>query len=66
MNVDKIKGLLKSKVFWFNSLTLVVEGAGLLVGIVPPGTVATAVALANIGLRLLTTTSLEDKVKRDE
>lgn len=66
MSMDKIKGLLKSKVFWFNSLTLVVEGSGLLVGIVPPGTIATAVALANIGLRMITNTSLEDKGKKDE
>ena len=66
MNVDKIKGLIRSRVFWFNSLTLVVEGAGLLVGIVPTGTLTTAVAIANIGLRLITNTSLEDKVKRDE
>lgn len=64
--MDKIKGLLKSKVFWFNSLTLIVEGAGLLVGIVPTGTLTTAVAVANIGLRLLTNTSLEDKVRKDE
>ncbi len=64
--MDKVKGLLKSKVFWFNSLTLIVEGAGLLVGVVPPGTIATAVAIANIGLRLLTTTSLEEKVRKDE
>lgn len=66
MNMDKIKGLMRSRVFWFNSLTLIVEGSGLLVGIVPPGTIATAVALANIGLRMITNTSLEDKVKRDE
>ena len=65
MNVDTIKGLLKSKTFWFNFLTVVVDGAGLFTGIVPAGTLTTVVAIANIGLRTITNTSLADKIKSE-
>ncbi len=61
MNLQKIKGLLKSKVFWFNTLTIITDGAGLLTGVVPPGTLTTVVSLANIGLRVITNTGLENK-----
>ncbi len=61
MNLQKIKGLLKSKVFWFNTLTIITDGAGLLTGVVPPGTLTTIVGVANIGLRVITNTGLENK-----
>jgi len=59
--MKNIKGLLKSKVFWFNALTGIVEVAGLLTGVVPPGTVTTIVVLGNIGLRFLTNKPLNQK-----
>lgn len=61
MNIQTLRGLLKSKTFWFNTLTVIVDGAGLLTGVIPPGTLTTIVAVANIGLRTITNTSLKDK-----
>jgi hypothetical protein len=61
MNMQTIKGLIKSKTFWFNTLTIIVDGAGLLTGVVPAGTLTTVVAIANIGLRTITNTALKDK-----
>jgi hypothetical protein len=67
MNVDKIKGLLRSKTFWWNISTIAIE-SGALLGIlgVPPGTVSAISALGNIVLRTITTQSLEVKVRKDE
>lgn len=67
MNYDKLRGLLKSKTFWWNTATIAIE-SGALLGVlgVPPGTITAISALGNIVLRTLTTQSLEDKVKRDE
>lgn len=67
MNYDKLRGLLKSRTFWFNAATIAVESGALLgfLGI-PPGTITAINALGNIVLRTITTQSLEDKVKRDE
>lgn len=59
--MDKLRGLIKSKTFWFNFLTVIVDGAGLLAGAIPPGTLTTVVAVANIGLRVITNTDLRDK-----
>lgn len=61
MNIQTIRGLLKSKTFWFNTLTVIVDGAGLLTGVIPAGTLTTIVAVANIGLRTLTNSALHDK-----
>lgn len=56
-----LKGALKSKTMWVNTLTLVVDYAGLLTGAIPPGTLTAVVALANMALRFLTVESLKDK-----
>lgn len=67
MNYDKLRGLLKSRTFWFNIGTIAVESGALLgfLGI-PPGTVSAVNALGNIVLRTITTQSLEDKGRKDE
>lgn len=56
-----LKGAVKSKTVWLNVLTLVVDYGSVLTGFVPPGTLTAIVALANIGVRVLTTESLVDK-----
>ena len=61
MNFATIQGLLYSKVFWFNLCTLIVDVSGVLVGVIPPGTLTTIVAVANVGLRVLTTQPLSEK-----
>lgn len=61
MTKQELKGLLKSKVFWLNTLTIVVEGASLLTGVLPPGALTSIVAVANIGLRVITKQSLSEK-----
>jgi hypothetical protein len=61
MTKTELKGLLRSKVFWLNTLTLVVEGASLMTGIIPPGILTSVVAIANIGLRVITKQSLSEK-----
>lgn len=64
MSDDKIailRGSLKSKTVWINVLTLVVDYAGVLTGVIPPGALTAIVALANIGVRVLTTESLAEK-----
>jgi hypothetical protein len=61
---DKIailRGSVKSKTVWINVLTLVVDYGGLLAGVVTPGTLTAILALANIGVRVLTTESLAEK-----
>lgn len=67
MNVDKIRGLLKSRTFWWNTATLAIE-SGALLGLlgVPPGTITAISALGNIVLRTLTSQSIEDKGRKDE
>jgi hypothetical protein len=61
MDIQLLRGLVKSKTFWFNLCTIIVDGAGLLTGVVPPGTLTSLVAVANIGLRVITNTSIRDK-----
>jgi hypothetical protein len=62
MNTQKLKGLLKSRTFWWNASTIAIE-SGALLGVlgVPPGTITAISALGNIVLRTLTVESLEDK-----
>jgi len=67
MNIDKLKGLLRSKTFWWNTATIAIE-SGALLGVlgVPPGTITAISALGNIVLRTITTQSLEDKGRNNE
>lgn len=59
--MDKLKGLLKSRTFWFNIATAGLELTGVLGALVPPGTATIAVNIINIGLRVVTKTALEEK-----
>ena len=64
MNKNQIailKGAVKSKTVWLNVLTLIVDYSAVLSGVVPPGALTAIVALANIGVRVLTTQSLAEK-----
>jgi len=54
-------GLLKSRTFWFNFASILLEISGYLTSVVPPGTALIAINIANILLRSLTTKSLNDK-----
>lgn len=63
MKMRTLKGLLKSKVFWFNTITGTLELANTFAGVLPPGTAMTVNVLGNIVLRFLTTESLSAKVK---
>lgn len=59
--MDKIKGLLKSRTFWFNIATAGLELTGVLGALIPPGTATIAVNIINIGLRVVTKTAIGDK-----
>ena len=63
--MDNVKGLLKSRVFWFNTITGALEVTNALVGIVPPGTAMAINVVGNIALRFLTTEPLSAKVKSE-
>lgn len=58
---DTLKGLLKSKVFWFNVITGGLELTNALVTVVPPGTALLINAVGNIALRFLTSKPLNEK-----
>lgn len=60
--MEKLKGLVKSKTFWFNIASAGLELSGLLTPYIPPGSATLAVNMVNIGLRVITKTALEDKV----
>lgn len=59
--IAMLKGAVKSKTVWLNVLTLIVDYGAVLSGVVPPGALTAIVALANIGVRVLTTQSLVEK-----
>lgn len=59
--IAMLKGAVKSKTVWLNVLTLIVDYSAVLSGVVPPGALTAIVALANIGVRVLTTQSLAEK-----
>ena len=63
--MDNVKGLLKSRVFWFNTITGALEVTNALVGIVPPGTAMAINVVGNIALRFLTSEPLSAKVKSE-
>lgn len=56
-----LKGAVKSKTVWLNVLTIFIDYGSVLTGIVPPGTLTAMVALANIGVRVITNESLIEK-----
>lgn len=58
--METVKGLLKSKTFWFNVFTAMAGIPAVMFGVDP--TLLTSLAsIGNIGLRILTTTSLSEK-----
>ena len=63
--MDNVKGLLKSRVFWFNTITGALELTNALTG-VPPGASMAINVVGNIALRFLTTEPLSAKVKSEE
>jgi len=61
--MDKVKGLLFSKVFWFNTITGGLELVNTFGGFLPPGSAMVINVLGNIALRFVTNSPLEDKVR---
>ena len=61
MNINTIKGLLKSKTFWANIAGITLEISNQLVPLAPPGSIAMGLAIANIILRAVTHQSLAEK-----
>ncbi len=59
--IAMLKGAVKSKTVWLNVLALIVDYGAVLTGVVPPGALTAIVALANIGVRVLTTQSLAER-----
>ena len=59
--IAMLKGAVKSKTVWLNVLTLIVDYGAVLSGVVLSGALTAIVALANIGVRVLTTQSLAEK-----
>jgi hypothetical protein len=64
MQVDTLLGLFKSKVFYFNAITLGLEVANLLGPVLPPGALTVVNAVGNIALRMITVEPLSDKIHR--
>lgn len=61
--MDTLKGLLRSKTFWFNIATGAVEVVNFLAPVLPPGVVTGVGVIGNIILRAVTTEPLKAKVK---
>lgn len=61
MNKKKIKGLLKSKTFWFNVFSVAAGVPAILTNIAPPEFITTVAGIGNVGLRLITSQPLEEK-----
>lgn len=61
--MDSLKGLLRSKVFYFNAITIGLELANLLAPVLPQGSLTLINAVGNLALRFVTTESLADKVR---
>jgi hypothetical protein len=56
-----ISNLTKSKTFWFNAASIVLEISGQLVVVLEPGQLLVAVNVINICLRVITTRALSEK-----
>jgi hypothetical protein len=61
MTYETLRGLVKSKTFWWNVATIALEVTSVLAGIIPIGTATTINAVGNIILRVLTTQPLSEK-----
>lgn len=61
--MNSVKGLLKSKVFWFNVITGVLELVSVFGGVLPPGTATSINVVGNIALRFVTNKPLSAKVQ---
>ena len=59
--MESIKGLLKSKTFYFNVITGLLEITNLFAGVIPPGSLVMVNAVGNIALRFVTTKPLSEK-----
>ena len=60
--MDSIKGLLFSKVFWFNAITGTLEIANYFAAIIPLGTLMAVNVIGNVALRFVTVEPLAAKV----
>lgn len=65
-NVTSLRGLIRSKTFWFNMLTGALELANSYGSYVPAGSVTTLTIVGNVLLRFLTDQSLADKVTKTD
>ena len=64
--MDSVKGLLLSRVFWFNVVTGILELINTFSGLLPPGTAMALNVVGNIALRFLTKEPLAAKVTSAE
>jgi hypothetical protein len=64
MQIDTIKGLFKSRVFYFNVVTIGLEVANAFSATLPPGALTLVNAIGNIALRMITSEPLADKIHR--
>jgi hypothetical protein len=53
-----MSNILRSKTVWFNVISILLEIGTNLTQVLPPGTALIAVNAVNIGLRMLTTSSI--------
>jgi site-specific DNA-adenine methylase len=65
-NVTSLRGLIRSKTFWFNVITGALELANTYGTFVPAGSVTTLSIVGNVLLRFMTDTSLASKVQADK
>lgn len=59
--MKKLKGLLKSKVFWFNTITGTIEIVNICNAFIPHEVAAAIIAFGNIALRFVTDKPLSEK-----
>lgn len=59
--MNQILNLTKSKTFWFNAASIVLEISGQLSSVLEPGQLLLTVNIINIALRVITTKALSDK-----
>ena len=59
--MKKLKGLLKSKVFWFNAITGTLEIVNVCNAFIPHEIAAAIIAVGNVALRFVTNKPLDQK-----